>query len=409
MRLLPIGLFALLLISITYAQDIIVYSSQGYQGIQYPLNIGGSIVFTPTGRGWSCFSFRIFSQNAAIKVTPLSQPIGREGPYNCFIYSEVDMPRYFGTDQYCGKTLRAECVTRNLPQPDVFVPFDFSDANPNEENDHYLRPYVNGHRMLVLRKAFFWENSEPLGGGHGPYEDIKIAVCKKDILNYDFIYLVEHQDFWQQLLLTIPVMELPGPVWSGYASAGYPDPYDEWIDGPWGCVYSNIALWDWGICPGSGQPVVPIVYTTDSDNFFFPSELDGNNLAGVYDNIITPDMEGPILFKVRMFGWVILENICVNGEEPHFPSNNSVYWLNGWNGVHPETIYGPQNAAVPREAYPGNQFRPFTTQQFFDRFYNNRSYDGWNIGLLSGKFPAMTISKRGTYRAFGHPAVFGGN
>ncbi len=329
-----------------------------------------------------CVSFQVFSPNVAIKITVLDQVLGRSGPYELFIYSEVSQPQYFGTDQYCGRNLKVECVPASLPQPEIFIPVDRANVHPKALHSP-LWPWTPGHKMLVLRKAFFWENSEDLDGLHGPYGDITISACSPELGAWTYEDFIKH---WQQTFDTpkrIRWMTLPGPIWSGYAPIFFPKPYSEWIDGPWGCVYSNIAVHDWGANPSANDAITVVI--TESDKF------DDEDVLGWLR--VTSDMQGPIVLKARMFGWVELENIVVDasGNEPSVDVGN-VYWYGGWDGIYPEEVYGPQNLAVSCETCPGSQYRPFTDAQIED-FLNDTRFDGYTVGLLGNKFSAGILNR----------------
>lgn len=395
-----IWIFLALLSSLSgQGQDARIYfEGTYYNGPYRDLNLGQTVFVNSDG---DAISIRIFNPNVALKVTKVDgnfNPLPIPAYY--FIYTDRDFPEVFGTDQYSDINLRVECIPRantwrELPQPQIYVPFDITNSNPHPENDAYLKPFVAGHRMLVLRRAFIWENSEAIGGLHGPYGDVKIEVYPPGLLSYSEEYLAAN---WPALSPgnILSGSDLPGPIWSGYAPIFYPDPYDEWVDGPFGCLYSNIAVWDWD-APGAVQSIGICIAEADSPNAFM----------GKSQFAITPGMEGEILVKVWGFGFVVLENILVpdSGQEPSV-AKGDVYWYGGWNGQYPVSVYGPQNPAVPCETCPGNQFRPFTNDQFWN-FHNNPAFDGYTVGLLGRRFPAGVYDRPRTYCAIDGPVVFG--
>lgn len=402
--------FGLITANLLVAQDArVYYEGTYYRGPYIDLNIGETTFVTSDGDE---ISIRIYNSNAAIKVTCLDKLLYQWGtaPTNFFIYTERDFPEVFGTDQYENVRLKVECLQKansyqELPQPDIFVSFDYSSSNPNPENDSHLLPLDPDHRMLVLRRAFLWENSEDLGGFHGPYGDVKIGSYNPIVLSYSEEVLVQNTLLWNRSELIKHKSDLPGPIWSGYAEANpppipsYPDPYDEWIDGPFGCIYSNIAVMDWGTNPSQNESVGIIISEADSpDSFMGKSQF-----------AITPFMEGPIIVKVWGFGWVVLENIWVpaSGKELTVAQSN-VYWYGSWDGVYPVNVYGPQNPAIPCESCPGSQFRPFTDAQFWN-FHNDARFDGYKVGLMGSKFPAAILNRPRTYIATDKekPAVLG--
>ena len=168
-------------------------------------------------------------------------------------------------------------------------------------------------KCLSYVELFFWENSEDIGGWHGPYGDIKIEAWNPIILSFSESQL---NNTWQYIEPSYRINNsvLPGPIWSGYAKMWYPDPYHEWVDGPFGCIYSNIAIYDWE-ATGAKKSIAVAVAEADKPNSFM----------GVYNSVITADTPGEILIKVGGFGFVVLENITAPRKEPKV-SKGDVYW-----------------------------------------------------------------------------------
>jgi hypothetical protein len=331
-------------------QDAILYSRGSYDGTPFPLLIGTTITI-PTTPGNSP-SIKILSSNAGVKVKLIPTP----GSYpEISFYTEINTPFVGGTNQYeCIAPTPAECqyleiscVERYLPQPRIFIPIDRNNVNP--ANGDETPPAPEAHkRMLMLRKAYFWENSEdiiydyPLSP-HGPFGEIKANVCSPHVMDYSYEYLVNHEDVWHNLRFP-GVYDIPGHAWDfDYPNLPYQDdPRNEWVDNWWGGYYSNMALFNWETF-GDLTTIALII-----------SEADGTNEEDVLGRaLIKKDMEGCILIKCRMFGWVVVQNVDIpaSGREPSVSVAGS-YLYNDWNGVKPEDFYGP-NGSV------GTQYEPF--------------------------------------------------
>ncbi|MBZ5639920.1 MAG: hypothetical protein LAO51_14330 [Acidobacteriia bacterium] len=366
----------------------------------HPLHIGDSFDYFSREGG----SYAIFNTAAGLRVTrtppegcrfnqttPASYPEmyyyvdAADGIVGAKDAEPADSAAYFY------QNLHVECVPAELPQPQLFIPVDYSSFNntPDPANDNHPPSFVGssssnaGHKVLTFRSAFFWENSEPLCSEHGPYADIKFGTADPVVLtNYLFPELRANAFLFTQPGLLYSGYELPGPIWGGYSPmAPYPDPYDEWIDGPFGCTYSNILVWDWD------QPQAPqsvALWVAEADH--------PNDLMALYPQKITRDTTGEILFRVGSFGWVRLENTDVPPSEVE-PSvdNADVYWWSGWDGKYPEEVYGPQahpalQQYCPQETCPGSQFRPFTDAQFLN-FLWSVTWPGLRVGLLESPRP----------------------
>jgi len=150
----------------TGAQDLEVWSGANYTGtLLYTLNIGQSQSFLSSN---NTLSFNIKSLNTAFKVT-YNGTAYNNYPEVSF-YSDIDIPWIDGTTQYGTLFLSANlvisCISKSLPQPPAFIPINSSNIHLNAGS--YVVPQ-NTKRMLMLRQAYFWENSEDIGGWHGPY------------------------------------------------------------------------------------------------------------------------------------------------------------------------------------------------------------------------------------------------
>lgn len=378
-----------------YSADArVYYQGTYYQGPYVDLEVG-QVVERPSDGDEFCVD--ILSPNTAVIVESLSPqynaPYNENPPFYPLIYVDKDFPEVFGTDQYEDALLRISCVPaatnwRQLPQPDVYVPFDFSSRNttPDPANDTPPIEAIPGHRQLVLRRAYFWENSEDVGGWHGPYADIKIGAYRQSVVQYSDMELVQNSSLWDSPSLIIQKTELPGPVWGGYATIGYPDPYDEWIDGPFGCVYSNISVMDWGVYPDESARIGIIISESDSPDAYM----------GRSASAIGPSDEGEILIKVWGFGFVVVENIWVPEGGERNLATGDVYWYGGWDGEYPCRVYGPTNPAVPYENSYGSQFKPFT-DSMFNQFREDPSFFGYEVGLLKGGYPILTFENPHSY------------
>lgn len=143
------------------SQDaLFYYEGTNYTGPHKDLSLGQTIYVNSDGDE---ISIKILNPNIAIKATRVdgnwkSYPSGSIENY--FVYTEKNIPAVYGTDQYSDINIRVECIPKantweELPQPQIYVPFDISDTNRNPENDHNLKKFVDGNKMLVLRRAFF--------------------------------------------------------------------------------------------------------------------------------------------------------------------------------------------------------------------------------------------------------------
>ena len=451
----------------TSGADVVFYDDDLYGGRSHGLHLGECAVFD------DCVTWRVLNAGAAVRARCVSDVFhGRTGPYDAFLYSEQDQPFIGDAFQYCsadfgdpGQSCNAfevSAVARDLPQPALLVPVDLTSIH--RLADPRSAGYLACHRMLVLRKAYFWENSEEVDCSgtvcghvvcHGPYGDLKIAAFDPGLDGFSFERLFFDHTLWEGLRLCdhpsddpnsrVNGAKLPGPIWSGFAPGGIPygeDPFSEWIDGPWGCAYSNIAVWDWdgsdrgaqmGCTDRNGSDrraqIALGVYEADSEalNCGSPADLMGWQLVNKTDD--------EILLHVRTYGWVLLQNIDVPAtpgrqcgervsetsvaradvpDPEHDGFMRGVYWYPGWDGSYPEEVYGPPTVACPQypdyeacQRWPGSQYLPFTDnavggrEGFFD-FLSRTNFpdDVLRVGLLgtAQPLPVMGLHKVMAFR-----------
>jgi hypothetical protein len=393
---LTIGLLCLSK-TMVFAQDAIYYEHNYYSGTAHSMYIGDHFRYVSGGDD-NGGSFVILNPNAAIKIIMLDPVNGDAGPYKqMFLYADSIIYQPFiaaGTSQYCEHNLEVRCFRKGeLPEPNIFVPIDRSDISDTIPNYQKPLPLISGKRMLILRKAFFWENSEDTGGWTGPYANIVINTCNPIVAEYSYVDLVNDPNLWLGNGRRYDNYILPGPIW--WADPGFFEPtaYNEWIDGPWGCVYSNMAIHNWDDNNPSKDKVAVIVSEADDST---PEDMMGLK-------VISKNTEGPIVMKVRMFGWLILQNVTVGKDVPApEPSvaNSDYYWYGGWDGAYPENMRGPHGS------HDGSQYYPMTNSEYWS-FISNPSHYGLTIGLLGGVFPKMTLSNKMIYKAADKPAIFG--
>lgn len=383
----------------------IVFGSNNYEGDTYNLSIGESITFT-SGNG---VSFKTPNPSAALKVSFL-EPIwgdnGGNAPYDkMFFYAENDQP--FMTNehpefsQFTNASLKAECLQRgSLPEPDIYVPIDGSNIAIEQKN--HLDP-KSDHDMLILKRAFLWDNFEQIRGAasgtcpdaHGPSASLTIKFFTPEILNQSFerlnnqyydcgfaLTISASNDSILQLIacdsLCFPgeiclstlftkntdnkpaktaklygpsyFMETPNCSVLGFDTGNPPEAFNEWIDGPWGAVYSNIAILDWDSIQGDSV----ILGLAEGDDYYDYWVIDfGTYRDFMGGGLITKDMEGEILIKIGAYGWIIVQNYHKN-KPATFPTENvevvNHYWYPTWEGNYPEAVCGPLNTLEVEES-----------------------------------------------------------
>lgn len=336
-----------------------------------------------------------FNSDAAIIATRVDgdwNPYPNSASENYFVYMDDDFPAVLGTNQYEDINIRVKCIAKaetlaDLPQPDVFVPIDRVNATYNPEDPN---PYINidpGTRVLMLRKAFFWENSEDLGCPHGPWAELNIKTLPSGILNnYSNLELSQNTNIWQ-----VPQngsTRLPGPIYFADEDCLFNiyDAYSEWIDGPWGALYSNLPVHVWE----EGGPTTIGVFVAEADGSN-PEDFLGGREVSIDDDFV--------LLRCWMFGWVLLENVDFNGpsDSEHSVDVGNFYWYYDWDGSY------PANSQV-EGASIWDQYIPLSGSSIDEMEATFPA--GSKIGLMGGKFPAGTLNKPMIYKASDVPAVF---
>ncbi|MFN0214332.1 MAG: T9SS type A sorting domain-containing protein [Saprospiraceae bacterium] len=430
--------FTLCLASLlTRAQKCIVYDYEGYQGDAYSLNLGESVTIrfvdtvlqnnpnNPTGPPDTIFhssspSWQLQS-GAAVQLNWIGTPLSSAYP-KMFIYSEQSAKGVGGTSQYFGSTLEVRCLqTGFISEPRAWIPID--KENINGENAEISV----GDNVLLLRRAFIWENSEDHDCCHGPYGSVSLHVHQKNLLtdyNTDFNLIAQEYcgegdvDFLEEpandcnpgmffqcfdFVNDYPIIggkKVPGPIYHadnlcndfGEGCGSFlglvDDPKSEWIDGPWGVCYSRIPIYKW---PSNTPNEIALILREGDD-------LNCDDFLG--GKIVKKSDTGIIRLNAWMFGWLELENKVVTAED----ISNSVdiadyYWNYNWNGANPEEVH-----SIPQTP-PYDQFVPLPGGSILEM--ESTFPIGNTVGLIGGVFPKGVLSKPMTYKAACVPAVFG--
>lgn len=370
------------------AQDCIFYTSENHAGPAYDMSIGTSLnVNISNGLSWE------LNNNAAIRIEDPSPPSGYPWRY---VYANEDADYINGSDNWddigiLTVTCEDGCNSVDcMPQPSAWIPIDYTDFNGN------LTGGINnsevGDRVLVLRKAFLHENSEDVGGWHGPYGNISIH-CRPSNFFTDYNNSVsaieadyDEDGTWiTQYGPKIADVKLAGPVY--YATSFFgPNPESEWIDGPWGVCYSRVVIHNWD--DGSNYNSIS-VFIREGD----PTATD-DFMGG---QVVNKNTTGPILVYAWMYGWFVVENIVLTQEDmSENISDSDYYWNQSWNGSHPESIQGMSSY---------DQYNPLPNTTIDDM---QNSFDaGSKVGLLGGSFDVTGIlDKPMIYTAPCESAIF---
>lgn len=421
MKLSKIIFLLIFFSNLVIGQDCRFFSDANYQGTIYDLNIGESlIVDLPSG---DSPSLQILNSDAAGRIDRIDIP---DGYGSMFVYSENSFEGIGGTNQYEGKEVNFQCLNNDfLPEPEIYLPIDAS--NVNTDSDDFSLPQkvesgdINiGDKVLVLRKAYLWENSEDLGCPHGPWASISFHVHNTNILsdfNFDVELLAQEycgsndsDEFWNNDCTlnqcywfneNYPVIDgnkLPGQVAkdnSGCVLSLGPDPKSEWVDGFWGMCYSNIPIFNWSA--SNLDQIALILREGDVTNC--------DDLLGAM--IVSENSEDPILFKARMFGWVLLENIIVpsSGEENSLDVSD-FYWINNFDesaiDLLTEPCVGPTDFYCP---YEWTQYYPLINSSIDEMEEQFDEVD--EVGLLGGSYPTGVLNDPKIYRAPCKSAIWG--
>lgn len=368
-----------------------------HDGQSFALDLGQSRDVLTPGCDCPCISWQINTPGTAIRIDMLDKDSYNGRYEHMFMYSVRSLPPptngIYGTPQYCGHNVRVSCVPQSPPEATAYIPLDATNLNRNANLP--IAP-VPGNRMLALRRAFFWENSEQLAGLHGPFGDIKINVCDPSIADMGFDYLQYH---WDELLNPFPPypikrnsFSLYGPVWG---SREDPPPANEWLDGPWGCSYSNAFIYDWDdpYQEFYNRHVVSLVVAEAEGAFIIGTNpedfLDATKVYRATDPSVV------MHFDVSMFGWVELQNVDVTGREPTVDVA-AHYWYPSWNGMTPAQVTSPEIA---------DQYRPLPGKTISEM--ENEFVAGERIGILGGQVPNGSFRKAMRYVAIGGPVRSG--
>lgn len=418
-------------ISFSFSQDCLFYANINYSGDLTNMAIGDQIIIqldSTQSPSW------MLSSNAAIKIERVTPP---DYYPSMLIYSERDAKNIGGTSDYMGQKILVRCLGQNnLPQPLAYVPIDAFDTPIKSFDPGSMTNVDPGDTVLVVRKAYIYENAEDLGCCHGPWGSVGLSVHPSDLLpdfNNDFNLISEvycgGQDFidiifnncswynWEcgNFLENYPVIggvKLPGPIYTadnpcddisggGLGCLFIPeDPSSEWIDGPWGTCYSNLFVLNW--TQSSLNEVTLLLREGDDTNC--------DDFMGAM--LISKDqVNTPILFKAWMFGWVILENVIIpegNGnKEEKFVGGADFYWNYSWDG----SPFDPSGPAASSTGQIGDPYFPFFSQPgdiIQDFEVSTGIISGAKIGLMGKNFPVGTFSKPMIYCSpCGEPATFG--
>lgn len=385
------------------AGDIDLWPNNNYSGNYYSLMIGDSIDLKSNREG---LSFRVNNEDAALLVKVLDIVGGNweKGDYeNMFFYSDISAPNIPGTEQYSKYAVRVYCISSgSLPIPPYFVPIDgchiHPDATPYPLNNFNGLDVKIGDTVLYLRRSFFWENAEQLNcdlpsDPHGPYGDIKINVTEDSISFLTYEELLD-PTLWHVIRPTTVF----GPIW-GAAACG-PNPHNEWVDGPWGCVYSNVPIFNWN-------------QTNIDSAGLIVSEADKSSPSDFLGSCITRKNDiGLFLFKVGVCGWIILENKIItptNYVEESIEHVSNFYYPT-WDGHYPAIVKGPDIPGIERGnlSFSGCVFNNSNIGDRFNgsQYYPYFEYDSINylihefdsVGIIGGVIPAgLELDKQITY------------
>lgn len=341
------------------------FECNNYQGASHHLTLGQSLTIS---LNIACSPSGKVSGNSALLIKWAEPAAGF--PF-VEAYSEENFAGIPGTSQYRGAKIIVQCIQKGSPpQPTAFIPVDRSHLHPGVYQEGPPLSLIPNHRMLVLRRAFFWENSEDFDcdadGGYGaPYGNLYIGKPGSQVY-------------------------LPGPVFNAGGDCPWgsgPDAKSEWIDGPWGCCYSNCAIYDW---TETGDNLVTIrLHEADDSN--------EDDILGSF--VVNKNTTGEIFHLFSPVGFVVLENIDVpsSGFEPSVEVGN-YYWFHNWNGVLPDV-------GEWRFEKKYDQYNPLAgkTIEEMEVIFPEKS----TIGLLGGKFPKGKFSKPMIYKSPCQTAVFG--
>jgi len=370
------------------SQDCIFYEGENHTGKSYNMPVGASEeVNISKGLSWE------LSNKAAIRIIDPSPPYGNTTfnryPWR-YVYATEDADYINGSNNWddIGQvivTCENKCDAINcMPQPSTWIPVDYTDINHNLVGDINDSKLGVGDTVLVLRKAFLYENSEDVGGIHGPYGSVSIHCRTSNLFNdYNNSASRIEADYnedgdWIKQYESVADVRLPGQVYHIKS---------EWIDGPWGACYSRVIIFNWD------------KYSNNHDSIsVFIREGDAGGLTDDFmgGQIVNKHTKDPILIKAWMYGWFVVENIVLTQNDMiEDISDCDFYWNHSWNGLHPEIIRGK---------YMYDQYNPLPNNTIDEM---QKSFEeGSKVGLLGGTFPIGVLDKPMVYTAPCDPAVF---
>jgi|GEM_PF-4828331 len=339
-----------------------------------------------------------------------------------------------GTDQYGNIPVKITCVNKRLPEPDIYVPIDADQVHPGStphsytvtnENMLYLKRAFFWENSEDLRCDL-----DPLGpySPHGPAGDIKIKICHKSVADYSLDSLNTFQHLWeisedcyvrfiyngsnpvfietncnsrfieykpQDLInfynfnydqpfdTTIYLTKasyhdntLYGPVYISPTAcdaagiANSPVSRNEWIDGPWGTFYSNVAVVDWNLIDDNEVTIL----ITEAD---VPIPFISDNLPDVMGaHRVKKNQNSEILINVGMFGWIILKNEVSNGKSVEYIKH---YWYPVWDAQYPELVLG---SSGPIKHFENDSYTCLDVEDQCGAYYSNFINDGSIVRVI---------------------------
>lgn len=380
------------------AQDCTFYLWPNHTGPSYDLDIGEHVDLAITSYDPS---WVIHSPWAELKIERLSN-FPQNYPF-CFMRSNATVVELPGNDDYRLQSVRVSCIAACytedcMPQPRAWIPLDKSSAINWADGNQPLGTPDIGDIVIVLRRFYAWDNSEALGCPHGPWSQIN-RTCRPEAL------LLDHPEYADMMSIfygstfdaDYPYIgsweHIPGTVYSaGNGCWLGDDPANEWLDGPWGCMYSNVVLFNWDAT------------TEDAISLIF-FEADPGNEDFLGGKIMYRNQLGERFIRLTHFGWCVVKTIEWEGPEFNIESSDW-YWMNDWDGAWFDPDHPSQFPTGPLHSSP---YDPFASMSLpgFENAPGVSSTPGSSIGLLGRHFPAGLLDEPHLYRAPCRPVIFG--
>ena len=274
-----------------------------------------------------------------------------------------------------------------------------------------------GDTVLMLERAYIYENAEQHDCCHGPWGKVVLKTfnteaatdyggdfdqMRSDYLGVDWFF--NYSGIGGQVQLPGPTYTANNPcsdIFSHPSCFGAPtNPWSEWTDGPIGIQFSRFAVLNWNSSVYDPMPSVAL----------FAQENDGtspDDLMGAMP--ITRSFAGPIYFYVWKHGWLQLRNVVKSSSNEYFTlagdpySMQSIdycdhYWMN-------KKEVSSFSGVIEQSAYLWDQYSPMG-QVSIETMEALFSADQ-TIGLLGREFPTGLLSKPMRYSAPCEPALFG--